>query len=127
MSVSHSYDTSYEIAALMVDVQVSNPESGQKFIIRAKIDTGADLTDIPEALQERLDLLPFSEEPIRYADGRVEWKTTFLTNFSFDGFDFESVEVTSGNRNYVLIGRNILNKLKLICDGKTLTFTILDP
>jgi len=127
MSVSHSYDKSYEIAALMVDVQVSNPESGQKFIIRAKIDTGADLTDIPEALQERLDLLPFSEEPIRYADGRVEWKTTFLTNFSFDGFDFESVEVTSGNRNYVLIGRNILNKLKLICDGKTLTFTILDP
>jgi len=127
MSVSHSYDTSYEIAALMVDVQVSNPESGQKFIIRAKIDTGADLTDIPEALQERLDLLPFSEEPIRYADGRIEWKTTYLADFSFDGFDFESVEVTSGNRNYALIGRNILNKLKLICDGKTLTFTILDP
>ena len=68
MSVSHSYDTSYEIPALMVDIQASNPETRQKFIIRGKIDTGADLTDIPQVLQERLDLLPFSEEPIRYAD-----------------------------------------------------------
>ena len=127
MSISHNYDTSYEIPALMIDVQASNPETGDKFIIRAKIDTGADLTDIPQMLQERLDLLPFSEEPIRYADGRIEWKTTYLVDFSFDGFDFESVEVTSGNRNYALIGRNILNKLKLFCDGKTLTFTILDP
>jgi len=127
MSISHSYDTSYEIPALMVDIQASNPETRQKFIIRGKIDTGADLTDIPQVLQERLDLLPFSEEPIRYADGRVEWKTTYLTNFSFDDFEFEGVEVTTGNRNYALIGRNILNKLKLICDGKTLTFTILDP
>lgn len=108
MSISHSYDTSYEIPALMIDIQASNPEAGNKFIVRAKIDTGADLTDIPQVLQERLDLLPFSEERIRYADGRVEWKTTYLINFSFDGFDFESVEVTSTNRNYALIGRNIL-------------------
>jgi len=127
MSISHNYDTSYQIPALMIDVQASNPETRDKFVIRAKIDTGADLTDIQQMPQERLDLLPFSEEPIRYADGRIEWKTTYLADFSFDGFDFESVEVTSGNRNYALIGRNILNKLKLICDGKTLTFTILDP
>jgi predicted aspartyl protease len=111
----------------MVDIQSSNPETGQKFTIRAKIDTGADLTDIPQILKERLDLLPFSEESIRYADGRIALKTTYLANFSLDAFDFEGVEVTASNRNYVLIGRNILNQLKLICDGKTLTFTIVDP
>ena len=127
MSKSHNYDTSFEIPALMLDVEVSNLESGEKITVRAKIDTGADLTDIPEMLQERLGLLPFSEELIRYADGRLKWKTTYLANFSLDGFDFEAVEVTSGNRNYALIGRNILNKLKLICDGKNLTFTIFDP
>jgi predicted aspartyl protease len=111
----------------MIDVQASNPETGRKFTIRAKIDTGADLTDIPQVLRERLDLLPFSEENIRYADGRITLKPTYLANFALDGFNFESVEVTSSNRNYVLIGRNILNQLKLICDGKALTFTIEDP
>ncbi len=99
MSASHSYDTSYEIPALILDIQTSNPETGKEFIIRGKIDTGADLTDIPQILQERLDLLPFSDERIRYANGRVISKTTYLAGFSFDGFDFENIEITSSDRN----------------------------
>ena len=126
MSVQHRYDTSVEIPSLMLDVNALNPVTGIGTIQRAKIDTGADLTRLPETLKQGLALLPFSQRTFRYGNNTSEEKPTYLCVIEIDGFKIDA-EVYFGEFDYILVGRNVLNHLKMLCHGKNQIFTLEDP
>jgi hypothetical protein len=42
-------------------------------------------------------------------------------------FAFELVEVVATPRTDILLGRDISNRLKMLLDGKALTFELQDP
>jgi hypothetical protein len=52
---------------------------------------------------------------------------TYFVNLSFLGLSFEFVEVIGARRRDLLLGRDILNRLKAVLDGKNLEFDLLDP
>lgn len=129
MSVQHPYDgTKHGVSArLMIDITISNPVKLKSSPIRALIDTGADKTEIPVTIQNRLDLKPHGEATVTYGNNVPIKKSTYFANVSFNGFNFEFIEVITAVRNFALLGRDVLNKLKVYCDGKNQIFTLEDP
>jgi predicted aspartyl protease len=64
-----SYDKSFDPPAIVVPATLSSViHERPRVNVQAIIDTGADITAIPEYLEERLQLYPFSH--IRMEDAR---------------------------------------------------------
>ncbi len=53
-----AYDTSFKPPAPIADVTLSHPVTGASAALRGKIDTGADITIIPNRLVTQLGLAP---------------------------------------------------------------------
>lgn len=121
------YNTSEEPPAPFVKVKIANPQTGKYEEEVGKIDTGAYKTAFPEKWVTKLNLVPVSEERMKgYKKGEQKHNTYFV-NVTLKGYNFPYTEAVAIDRKNILIGRDILNQLKLILDGKNLKFEILDP
>lgn len=121
------YDDSYEPPAPVVKLSVCNPFSRGFVEGVGKIDTGADITVIPIEWVRRLSLMPASVVWVQGYDGRPRGVYMYYVEIKLQNFEFPLVKVIASNRRDALIGRDILNKLKIELDGKTLSFELLDP
>lgn len=121
------YDDNYEPSAPVVKLTVYKPFSEESVAGVGKIDTGADITVIPNKWVKRLSLIPASIVWVRGYDGRLKEAYTYYVEIRFQDFKFPLVETITSNRQDVLIGRDILNRLKAELDGKTLNFELFDP
>jgi len=122
------YDATYSPPAPILKVKVSNPHKPEVRMVEkeALIDSGAFMTAIPEDLVGQLRILPAGEISTKgYKEGEQTHRTYFV-DVSFNSYSFYR-EVMAVKRKNVLIGRDILNQLKLILNGKNLNFDILDP
>lgn len=119
MTTPHAYEQVPEIPSrLRFEVVVDNSFTGKSFPEKAKVDTGADGTEIPTALKDKLKLIPHGEVIVGYGDQVTKkTKTTYLVNISFDGYTCKDIEVTTENRRDILLGRDVLNQFKMTCDG----------
>ncbi len=127
MSIQHDYDTSTEIPSLMLDVQISNPATGVTIAKQGKIDTGADLVRVPEVLARRLTLNPMRWTTMLYGNDQCQRVRTYFAVIKMNGFQLDAEVYFCGSRNYILIGRTILNQLITHCHGKNLSFWFEDP
>jgi len=123
----NEYDQRFDPPAPIISIKVANPNSGNFELLRMQIDTGADISAIPEKLIKELKLTP-----VRYISscdykGRESQELTYFVNISFQEYDFNYTEVISSGEENALLGRDILNKLRLMLDGKALYFEIADP
>ena len=121
------YSREYIPPAPSLKVKLTNPFSNRSLELQAKLDTGADITVLPQYAISMLKLIPASRISITSFNGRKFWRYTYFVNLSFHNFKYKMVEVISTQRRDILLGRDILNKLKTILDGKKLRFTLHDP
>jgi len=121
------YDIAYNPPAPIVEVKISKPFSTEFMTLKGKIDSGADKSVIPDGLREVMSLKPGKEMPLKGYDGRTTWKPTYYVTVLLKGFQFDFVDVLSSERKEMLIGRDIINNLKLLLDGKNKYFEITDP
>ena len=124
------YDASYDPPAPVVRVRVSRPldtEDGR--FVKGLIDTGADMSVVSKRLISELQIVPAGEVIVLDFEGDEREKTTFFVFMSVNDFE-ELVEVVSlefEEQEDVIIGRDILNNLTLVLNGKNLSFEIKDP
>jgi predicted aspartyl protease len=122
------YDSEqFDPPAPVIIVAVSKPYSAILEKSKAKIDTGADISVIPDKWVEELSLVPARVLPTLGYDRIRKERPTYFVNISFDKFKFDFIEVISSDRENVLIGRDILNNLNISLNGKKLEFGITDP
>lgn len=122
------YDTDqFDPPAPVVMVEVSKPSSTLSERFKGKIDTGADISVIPNHLVKKWKLIPARIVETCGYDRKMEERRTYYVNVSFKELKLDFIEVISTNRRNVLIGRDVLNKLKISLDGKKLDFEITDP
>lgn len=124
------YASEYNPPAPIVDIIVSNPYNPTVSPVedRGLIDSGAFKTVIPEEWVDRLGLLPVrtcSPQGYKIEEKKQEHKV-YIARVTLKQYSFD-VEVIAARREYGLIGRDILNQLRLILDGKSLSFDITDP
>ena len=118
--------TEGEPPARVDDLETSNPATHLAERGRGKIDSGADISVIPQAWAAKLRLLPAGLFEVASFDGRTIEKPAYYVNISMNGFRFELVKVISSRRTNALLGRDILNRLKITLDGKGLKAQISD-
>ena len=83
----------------------------------AKIDSGASMTVIARALVDQWQITPFSAVNVRGYDGQVSTRPTYLVDLTIGKRQFSQVEVTLSPRTNVLLGRDVLNQLRVTLDG----------
>ncbi len=122
----------YSLAAsppdLICPVVVSSLSSTSVIDVDAKIDTAADITTLPVRICEELKLSPADHVPCRGARGEV-WAsvTIFLVRIRFAGSEWIQLVVAESPRDYMLLGRDILNQCILHADGPAGFFELTLP
>lgn len=119
------YDRDVEPPAPFLRVLVhppGHPDVAQS--IRAKLDTGADVSAIPASLVEELSLRPESQLLIEGYDLRLVTLHTYYVALVVAQVRFRRLEVITFPEKYVLLGRDVLNHFYARLNGPELMFDL---
>ena len=108
---------------LMLDLVVWN-KFDKSSKMWGKIDTGASRTMIPDNLVTDLDLRRTREVVIRTATGMESRHYSYFVSIQIGGVMFDRFEVIAMPREYVLVGRDLINLWRLDIDGESETYSI---
>jgi predicted aspartyl protease len=98
--------------------------NGRSITVSALIDSGAGLTTIPASVISSLSLQRVGDMFIRGAQGPRQKRGLYRANIEFLGIAFDNHPVVELDRNEMLVGRDILNKHRLLLDGPQLSFSL---
>lgn len=119
-----SLSDAFDPPAPIVPVRVRGPEGTDVAEMDAKIDTGGDLSAVPEHHVTSLDLVP--GRVVRAAGflGGPEEVVLFRADIEIVGVRLPFVEVLATRRPYAILGRNVLRHLVVVVDGPAGVFEI---
>jgi len=117
--MSHQYLKSYQPAMPAVEIWLGYPEESLSMgPLVAIIDSGADSTIVPQDLLDQLGA-PFSDTA-RLRSHWGEWReiSLFTVDIGLDNLHLPAMEVVGDEEgDEIILGRNVLNRLKLLLDG----------
>ena len=93
---------------------------------QAKLDSGASITVIPESLIRRWRIPFVATIAVRGYNGHVSVRPTYKVDILIGTRRFDNLEVTIASRRNILLGRDIMNKLRITLDGARETVEIHD-
>lgn len=122
-----AYDRSFNPSAPVADVTIMHPVTGARSsLLRGKLDSGADVTVIPERVVAQLGMTPKGRIWTRGYDGTYTQRSVYYVRLRVEGFNLASVRCVATDRANVLLGRNVLNHFVITLDGKNLVFELKD-
>jgi len=116
--MDYPYSKQYRPPAPVSELAVVHPQNPDSLTqVMGKIDTGADITTLPETILLHLEIPPCREVVAIGFDDVETRRRTYLVNLRIAGVThpFQEVMATSGNQ--VLIGRDLLNQWIIILNG----------
>jgi predicted aspartyl protease len=124
--IRYAYNRQVEPPAPFVHVSLRRPDAAPAAVdLPAQIDTAADRTVIPGGLVAQLGLVPLDEMPVSGFGGQVMLVSTYLVELSIRGLPPHPVEVLAHDGEpYILLGRDVLNRHRLLLDGRGLALEI---
>jgi len=125
----NTYNYSHYLSppGLLVYIQVSSLESDGVGIetVPALIDTGADQTVLPSDLVDKLGLVAGDQVLIAGVSGAAEMAPTYFVDIALEHMQPMSMIVAAfGSKEYCYLGRDFLNRYRIVLDGPKLKFTI---
>ncbi len=123
-----SYDQTVEPPVPFLDILVGHPRlSDRSRRISARLDTGADLSAIPQVIADELELLAARTILAESYDGSQTSIRTYFVTLGIARARFRRLEVILIPENYALLGRDVLNHFYAHLNGPDLTFGLFSP
>lgn len=124
-----NYDPSYRPPVPVVEIRIGAPE--EAFTVGpllAIVDTGADGTLIPVQLIRQLSSLPaVNRKTLRSQWGEARVVRTYWVDLEVAGIRLPAIEIIADTlSDEVILGRNVLNRLKLFLDGPRTMLDVTD-
>jgi hypothetical protein len=120
-----AYDQSVQPPAPFLDVLVRHPRSPERFRrIPAKLDTGADISAIPNAVADEPELLAARVILAEAYDGSQVSVRSYFVVLEVAQAHFHHLEVILIPEDYALLGRDVLNYFYAQLNGPDLTFDL---
>jgi len=123
-----SYNQQVYPPAPFLDIAILLPTGiARREEMRAKLDTGADISAIPTDVVVRLGLQPTRTIPVEGYDGVVTHLRTYVIALEMPVARFQRLEVIAVPENYAILGRDVLNRFLTTLDGPNQAFTMEIP
>ena len=118
MSLIQNYSNNVSPPGPLIPITIVHPvNNSQTESTIAFVDSGADDTIIPRSIAQNLQLIPNDTKPISDFQGNfLENAPIYDLHIQFGNFDFR-IDVV-GMESEAIIGRNILNQLTTILNGR---------
>lgn len=120
--IRYKYNAQKQPPAPFVRVSLRHPHSGTELQdVIAQIDTGADQTLIPAGLAAALKLHATGAEGVMGVGAHCDTLTLYDVELGIHDFPVRRLEVFAHpNEPWVLLGRDVLNGLRMRLDGPNL-------
>jgi len=115
--VKRALSRAFDPPAAIVPVRVRAPGTLDVTELDGKLDTGADLSAVPDRQVAELELPPVRTVRVAGFLGSLQEVIVYRVDLSIGGFEFPRVEALATRRPYVIVGRNVLRHVVLRVDG----------
>ena len=116
--MEYKYSRNFNPPAPVVELSILAPLSTASNSSTALVDSGADITVIPDGIVSQLKLRRVDSMPaFGFGKGVIE-ATVYAATLSVEGILKPKIyRVLSWNEDYVLLGRDLLNQLIAVLNG----------
>jgi predicted aspartyl protease len=122
----YQYDSvNFNPPAPVLNISLSTPiPQGAILKIPALLDSGADITVIPQVIAQHLQLKYVDEIPVTSYDGIVKKQFVYSAKIIFENLGDFIIRVITSDESFALIGRDVLNKWSVYLKGRNKIFEI---
>jgi hypothetical protein len=110
-----------------LEIRFAEPSTGKRTqLLHAPLDTGSDSTVAPLTLLRGLGAHPTRREQVRSLWGGYRMVRLYKVALIVADIHIPDLEVVGSDDNDLLLGRDVLNQLRLLLDGPAETVELLD-
>ena len=122
------YSADFDPPAPVLDFTAYCPvDHGRTASVRGELDSGAEISVLPQRLVDELHLMPRRVMIAQSYDGTQSQWATYMVDVEVEGYLVKDVEVIALPRQDAILGRDLLNRFIITLNGKELTFEVIDP
>jgi hypothetical protein len=123
--IRYKYNLQFDPPAPFVLVTLRSPNGKEITGLPAQLDIAADRSIIPEIVRDQLELIPLDEIKLVGFGGQVLTRKTFLIQIQIHDLPSLDIEVAADKEEpFVILGRDVLNRFRILFDGPQLVFEI---
>ncbi len=124
----YPYSTEYLPAAPVMEIRLGAPgmEPSSGFL-KALVDTGADATIVPIARLRQIKAKKIDQATLRSQWGERRAVALYAVALEINQYHFDAIRVVGDEiGDEIILGRNLLNRLRLLLDGPAGMVEVLD-
>ena len=125
--ITFPYDGAHDPAAPVCQVTLSVPSTGQRATMMAMIDTGADASIVPISYLRQIAARRVFEANLRSQWGERRRVYLYLVDIHLETLTLPGLYVVGDDQgDEVILGRDVLNRLRLLLDGPKQVTQVLE-
>lgn len=125
--ITFPYDQDFDPAAPACEVALSLVSTGQRVSLMAMIDTGADATIVPVRYLRQITTRRSLEATLRSQWGERRRVYLYLVDVHLESLTLPGLYVVGDDQgDEVVLGRDVLNRLRLMLDGPRQVTQVLE-
>lgn len=119
-----AYESRLNPPAPLLQVTVASIVRTRREATLALLDTGSDITAIPDKLADPLRLYPIGRLRLEDVEAKTTPVFTYAVQLTVAGVTIPRLEVILTGLDFAVLGRDVLNRFYLLLNGPELTFDL---